>query len=83
MRNKNILERTKTSSPDFIEIGLIGALVIWSVSAFILLQQAADISTANYLLSWTSLTTFFAGIISIVLIVIAVILADIRKALTR
>jgi len=83
MRKKSIFENTKTSTPDFIEIGLIGVLVIWSISAFILLQQAADISTGNYLLSWTSLTTFFAGVISVVLIVIAVILADIRKALSR
>jgi hypothetical protein len=83
MRKKNILGRTKTSSPDFVEIGLMGVLVIWSVSAFILLQQAANISRGNYLLSWTSLTTFFAGVISVVLIVIAIILADIRKELSK
>jgi hypothetical protein len=77
------MEKTIVRNPDFIEVGLIGVLVIWSISAFILLQQAANIQVGNYLLSWTSLTTFFSGIISIVLIVIAIILADIRKALAR
>ena len=77
------IEKTVTRNPDFIELGLIAVLVIWSISAFMLLQQAANITAGNYLLSWTSLTTFFAGIISIILIVIAIILADIRKSLIR
>jgi hypothetical protein len=77
------LEKTITRNPDFIELGLIGVLVIWSISAFMLLQQAAEIQLGNYLLSWTSLTTFFVGISSIILIVIAIILADIRKSLIR
>lgn len=75
------IEKTIIKNPDFIELGLIAVLVIWSLSAFILLQQAADISAG--LLSWTSLTTFFTGMCSIVLVVIAVILADIRKELVR
>ena len=77
------LEKTITRNPDFIELGLIGVLVIWSISPFMLLQQAAEIQLGNYLLSWTSLTTFFVGISSIILIVIAIILADIRKSLIR
>lgn len=75
------IERAKIKDPDIVELGLISVLVIWSISAFILLQQAANISAGGGLLSWTSLTTFFTGIISVVLIVIAVILADIRKSL--
>ena len=77
------IKKTSIRDPDLIEIGLVSVLVIWSLSAFILLQQAANISAGNYLLSWTSLTTFFIGVISVVLIVIAIILADIRKELVR
>jgi hypothetical protein len=80
MKRKIGIEKTRIRNPDFVELGLIGILVVWSLSAFMLLQQAADLSIGTgSLLSWTSLTTFFTGIISIVLIVIAVILADMRK----
>ena len=74
---------TVIKNPDFIELGLIGVLVIWSISAFMLLQQASEIGLVNGLLSWTSLTAFFTGMCSVTLIVIAIILADIRKELVR
>jgi hypothetical protein len=77
------IQKTRIRDPDYVEIGLIGVLVIWSISAFMLLQQAANISLNGGLLSWTSLTTFFVGVMSVILIVIAVILADIRKELIR
>jgi hypothetical protein len=81
-KNNFTLAQTKVNNPDLIELVLAGVLVIWTLSSFLLLNQAATLNTPN-LISWTSLTTFFVGFSSIVLIVIAIILADIRKSLSR
>ena len=68
--------------PDFIEVVLVLILAIWTISVFYLLRQAATLTEIN-LISWTSLVAFFTGFSSIVLIVIAVIVADIRKELSK
>jgi len=80
---KNIgLSKTKVKDPDIIELVLVGVLLIWTVSSFMLLNKAATLATPN-LISWTSLTTFFTGFASIVLIVIAIIVADVRKEVSK
>jgi len=77
------MEKTVIRNPDFIELGLISVLVVWSISAFMLLQQAANLGIASGLLSWTSLIAFFTGMCSVILIVIAIIVANIRKELVK
>ncbi len=73
-----MLRRTIIREPDIIELVLIGILAIWTVSIILLIRQAITVTGFN-MLSWTSLTTFFIGFTSIVALVIAVIVADIRK----
>ena len=63
----------------FIEKGLLGILAVWIVAVLYLVNQAA---TAELnVLSWVSLTTFFSGFSSVVLIVIAILLARIKRDL--
>ena len=64
---------------DFIEKGLLGILAVWIIAVLYLVNQAA---TAELnVLSWVSLTTFFSGFSSVVLIVVAILLARIGKDL--
>jgi len=65
------IAKVSIKEPDVVETILIGILVIWTLSAMYLLKQAAGFESMT-LLTWTSLTTFFAGFSSIVLIVIAI-----------
>ncbi len=74
------LHPTKIKQPDPVELGLITVLVIWSVAVLWLLQKAITAKVLE-LLSWTSLQAFFLAFCSIVLVVIAILLADIRKEL--
>ena len=74
------MQKTSMKDPDLIEVTLIGILAIWTLSTFYLLWQASTLPEIN-LISWTSLTAFFTGFGTIALLAIAVILADIRKAL--
>jgi hypothetical protein len=84
MRRQNIgIKKTVIKNPDIVELGLISVLVVWSISAFMLLQQAANLGIASGLLSWTSLIAFFTGMCSVILIVIAIIVANIRKELVK
>ncbi|MEK6807421.1 MAG: hypothetical protein AABX75_00165 [Nanoarchaeota archaeon] len=75
-----LIHPTKVKQPDPVEFGLIAVLVIWSISVLWLLQMAATARVLE-LLSWTSLLAFFMAFASIVLVVIAILLADIRKEL--
>ena len=63
----------------FVEKGLLGILVVWIVAVLYLINQAA--SAELNVLSWVSLTTFFSGFSSVVLIVIAILLARIKRDL--
>jgi hypothetical protein len=83
VKRKLGIEKTVIRNPDVIELGLIGVLVVWSISSFMLLQQASNIGIASGLLSWTSLTAFFTGMCSVILIVIAIIIANIRKEIVK
>ena len=74
------MARRDVNMPDFVEVVLVITLALWTVSVFWLLRRAATLIEIN-VVSWTSLSAFFTGFGSIVLIVIAIIVADIRKVL--
>ncbi len=76
-----MLKPTVIRDPDIIELVLVGILAIWTVSIMLLIRQAVVTVAGFNMLSWTSLTTFFMGFTSIVALVIAVLVADIRKEL--
>ena len=64
---------------NFIEKGLLGILAVWILAVLYLVNQAA---TAELnVLSWVSLTTFFSGFSSVVLLVVAILLARIGRNL--
>jgi len=69
----------KAIQENFVETGLLGILAVWIISVLYLINQAA--SSELNVLSWVSLTTFFTGFSSVVLIVIAILLARIKKEL--
>lgn len=77
MRSKSNL-----SNPDATEVVLIVILALWTISVFYLLRRASTFAAIS-LVSWSSLTAFFTGFASIVLIVIAVVIADIRKLMLK
>jgi len=72
------MKRMKLKDPDMIEMLLIGILAIWTISTFYLLRTASTLATIDSV-SWSSLTAFFTGFGTLVLLVIAVLVADIRK----
>jgi len=76
------MRRTNLKDPDMIELLLIGILAIWTISTFYLLRTASTLANIE-MVSWTSLTAFFSGFGTIVLLVIAVLVADIRKGVIR
>ena len=73
-----LLKPTKTSRPDIVEALLVLILAVWTIVAMWLLEKAISIGTES-VITWQSLTTFFAAFTSIIVLVIAVILADVRK----
>jgi len=73
-----IIHKTRIKKPDWIEFGLLMVLVVWGIAVIWLLQRVVTAQSFE-LLSWTSLQTFFVGFISIVMLVIAILIADIRK----
>jgi len=77
-----LLHPTRIKQPDITELGLIAVLVVWSLSVLWLIQRAVTAKVLE-LLSWTSLTAIFIAFSSIVLLVIAILLADIRKELKQ
>jgi len=76
------MKKVVTKSPDLIQIMLIGILAIWLIIVAYLLQQAAT-SAVISLISWNSLIAFFYGFMSLALIVVAILVADIRKEVTK
>ena len=74
----DIIKKTKISQPDFIEIILIVVLAVWSVSAFWLLTKAMSFTVLSSI-TWESLNSFFLAFLTIVVLVVAVLLADVRK----
>jgi len=73
-----IIKPTKTTKPDFIEASLILILAIWIVATLWLLDKAMNFDIQS-LLTWESLGTFFTAFGTIAVLVVAIIVADIRK----
>ncbi len=75
-----IIKRTKITKPDFVEATLVIVLALWTVLVMWMLQKAIT-ATIISSLTMESLIVIFTAFMTIVLLVIAVILADIRKEL--
>lgn len=75
-----LIKKTKITQPDFIEASLVIVLAFWIVAVLWLLQKAI---TANIIseLTMESLTVVFTAFMTIVLLVIAILVADVRKEL--
>ena len=75
-----ILKHTKITKPDFIEASLVIILAMWIIAVLWLLSKAitADIISV---ITMEAMSVIFLAFTTIVLLVIAVILADIRKEL--
>lgn len=73
-----IIKQAKITKPDMIEASLIVILAMWIISVLWLLDKAMNFEVQS-LLTWQSLTTFFAAFASIAVLVIAILVADIRK----
>jgi len=73
-----LLKQTKSTRPDMVEALLVIILAIWTIVSMWLLDKAISFQVQS-LLTWQSLSTFFMAFTSIIVLVIAVILADVRK----
>ena len=73
-----VLKQTKVTAPDFVEALLIIILAIWVLIVLWLIERAITFDIQS-IITWQSLTTFFAAFASIIVLVIAVLVADIRK----
>jgi len=76
--NMEIIKQAKITKPDMVEASLIVILAMWIISVLWLLDKAMNFEVQS-LLTWQSLTTFFAAFASIAVLVIAILVADIRK----
>jgi predicted ferric reductase len=74
------LKQTKVVKPDIVELMLVAILAIWGTIVFWLIEKAITFPLLNSI-TWQSLTTLFVGFMTIVMLVIAILLADIRKEL--
>ena len=70
----------RQDKPDFVEGGLLAVLTVWIVSVLYLINQASTAVSMSEL-SWISLTTFFTALSSVVLLVVAILLARLIRRL--
>ena len=75
-----LIKQTKITKPDFVEATLVIVLALWTIIVMWLLQKAIT-ATIISSLTMESLVVIFTAFMTIILLVIAVILADIRKEL--
>ena len=75
-----IIKHTKITKPDFIESTLVIILAFWIIAVLWMLRSAITASIIS-ILTMESLNVIFLAFATIVLLVIAIILADIRKEL--
>jgi len=73
-----LLKPVKATRPDMVEALLVIILAVWTIVSMWLLDKAIGFEVQS-IITWQSLTTFFAAFTSIIVLVIAVILADVRK----
>jgi hypothetical protein len=74
-----MIRKKRVDDPDMTEKVLLASLTFWIVSVIYLTYKAANLELS--LLSWTSLSTFFLGVISVILFVAVIMLARIRRLL--
>ena len=74
-----MMRKSKVDRPDLTEHVLLASLTFWIVSVVYLTYKAANLELS--LLSWTSLSTFILGVISVILFVAVIMLARIRRLL--
>jgi len=74
-----MMRKSKVDRPDMTEHVLLASLAFWIISVIYLTYQAANLELS--LLSWTSLSTFILGVISVILFVAVIMLARIRRLL--
>ena len=74
-----MIRKKRVDTPDLTEKVLLVSLTFWIVSVIYLTSKAANLELS--LLSWTSLSTFFLGVISVILFVAVIMLARIRRIL--
>ena len=75
-----ILKTSDVTRPDLVEATLVIILTVWIIAVLWLINLGLKAAVIN-LLTIESLTMFFTAFMSISVLVIAVILADIRKEL--
>jgi hypothetical protein len=75
-----LLKQTKITKPDFVEASLVLILACWVTAVLWMLQKAITAEVIS-MLTMESLNVIFLAFTTIVLLVIAVILADMRKEL--
>ncbi|HKZ49410.1 MAG TPA: hypothetical protein VJ110_00165 [Candidatus Nanoarchaeia archaeon] len=75
-----VLRPTRTSKPDLIEATLVITLAVWVISVLWLINTALK-QTVITSLTIDSLTMFFMAFATVVLLVVAIIMADVRKEL--
>lgn len=75
-----VLRHTKVTRPDFVEATLVLILAFWIIAVLWLLKTAITAEIIS-ILTMESLTVIFTAFLTIIVLVIAVILADIRKEL--
>lgn len=73
-----VLRETKITKPDLVEASLVIILAAWIVVVLWLINSALKQGTIS-IMTIESLSMFFLAFISIVILVIAVLLADVRK----
>ncbi len=73
-----VLKETKITKPDLVEATLVAIMTLWIITVLWLISAALKQGTIS-LLTIDSLSMFFLAFISITLLVIAVVLADVRK----
>ncbi|RZD30370.1 MAG: hypothetical protein CXT77_04970 [uncultured DHVE6 group euryarchaeote] len=74
-----MMRKSKVDRPDITEHVLLASLTFWIISITYLTYKAANLELS--LLSWTSLSTFILGVISVILFVAVIMLARIRRLL--
>lgn len=77
-----MLKKTRITKPDIVEVTLVVVLAIWVVALLWLINLALKSGIIS-LLAVDSLSMFALVFISVVVMVIAILLADIRKALGK
>lgn len=73
-----VLKPTRMSKPDLVEAALVIILAIWVISVLWLINTALQQEVISSL-TIESLSMFFLAFSTVVLLVIAIIMADIRK----